>query len=105
MLRSYSYAAHAGLFAHTSARPVEFARLERWARIWQTWTTAAFLRGYMKAAEGALFIPAAPPHRDALLRLFLLDKALYELNYEVNNRLEWVRIPLRGIGALLNGDW
>ncbi len=105
MLRSYSYAAYAGLVAHASSRPVDFARLEPWARIWQTWTVAAFLRAYLAAAEGALFVPASPAHRDALLRLFMLDKALYELNYELNNRLEWVRIPLRGVEALLNGDW
>ena len=104
MLRSYSYAAYAGLFAHASSRPVEFARLEPWACIWQTWTTAAFLRAYLAAARGALFIPAAPTQRDALLRLFMLDKALYELNYEVNNRLDWVRIPLKGVEELLNGQ-
>jgi predicted trehalose synthase len=36
-----------------------------------------------------------------LLDLFLLDKALYELNYELNNRPEWARIPLRGLSELL----
>ena len=104
MLRSYSYAAYAGLFAHTSSRLVEFARLEPWARIWQTWTIAAFLRAYTTAVDGALFVPAVPAQRDSLLRLFMLDKAFYELNYEVNNRLEWIRIPLAGLAALLDGD-
>ena len=59
------------------------------------------MRGYFAAAEGALFIPAATSQRDALLELFVLDKALYELNYELNNRPDWVRIPLHGIFELL----
>ena len=102
MVRSFSYAAYAGLFAHTASRPGEFDRLEPWARIWQTWTTAAFLRGYFDRAAGALFIPAEASQRDALLQLFMLDKALYELNYELNNRPDWVHIPLRGIVEILN---
>jgi len=101
MLRSFSYAAYAGLFKYVASRPSELARLEPWARIWQGWTAAAFLRGYFTAAAGSLFIPAVPSQRDALLQLFVLDKALYELNYELNNRPDWVRIPLRGIVDLL----
>jgi maltose alpha-D-glucosyltransferase/alpha-amylase len=102
MVRSFGYAAYAGLFAHTASRPAEFGRLEPWARIWQTYTTAAFLRGYFTTAGRALFLPAEPSQRDALLQLFVLGKALYELNYELNNRPEWVRIPLWGILELLN---
>ena len=101
MLRSFSYAAYAGLFAHASGRPADFARLEPWAHLWQTWTTAAFLRGYLEPTAGALFLPAEPTQRDELLRFFMLNKALYELNYELNNRPEWVRIPLWGILDLL----
>ena len=101
MLRSFSYAAYAALFAYASARPAEFSRIEPWARIWQTWATAAFLRGYFRRVENAMFLPVEPSHRDALLRFFMLNKALYELNYEVNNRPEWLRIPLWGILDLL----
>jgi maltose alpha-D-glucosyltransferase / alpha-amylase len=101
MLRSFSYAAYAGLFGHASARPDEFARLEPWAWIWQSWASGAFLRGYFSGTEGAMFLPANPVHREMLLRFFMLDKALYELNYELNNRPDWVRIPLWGIFDLL----
>jgi maltose alpha-D-glucosyltransferase/alpha-amylase len=97
MVRSFGYAAYAGLFAATASRHRDFDRLEPWARIWQTWTTGAFLREYFGATSGALFVPAVPSQRDALLELFVLDKALYELNYELNNRPDWVRIPLYGI--------
>lgn len=101
MVRSFSYAAYAGLFGHTAARPAEFDRLEPWARLWQQWVTSAFLRAYFSTAAGASFVPADPSQRDRLLHLFVLDKALYELNYELNNRPDWVRIPLRGILDLL----
>ena len=101
MLRSFSYAAYAGLFAHAATRPAEFARLEPWAHIWQTWASAAFLRGYFDTARDAAFLPSDLEQRDALLRLFMLEKALYELNYELNNRPDWVRIPLWGIFDLV----
>jgi maltose alpha-D-glucosyltransferase/alpha-amylase len=101
MLRSLGYAAHARLFAHATARPAERARLESWAQVWQTWSMAAFVRAYFDAAGGEQFVPAEPVHRDALLRFFMLEKVLYELNYELNNRPDWVRIPLWGIFDLI----
>ena len=57
MLRSFSYAAYAALFAHTAARKSEFERLERWARVWRVWTSAAFLRGYL-GSHAERVIPA-----------------------------------------------
>ena len=104
MLRSFSYAASAGLFAHAATRPENAAHLEAWARVWQAWTSAAFLRSYFATAAGAPFVPGDPPQREALLQLFVLDKALYELNYELNNRPDWVRIPLAGILATVDGE-
>ena len=102
MVRSFGYAAYAGLFAYTVSRGSEFDHLEPWARVWQRAASASFLRAYFSTAAGALFVPAAESQRDALLQLFVLDKALYELNYELNNRPEWVQIPLRGIFDLLH---
>ena len=102
MIRSFGYAAYAGLFAHSVSRQTDVERLEPWARLWQASASSAFLRAYFTTATGAIFVPADPAQRDALLQLFQLDKALYELNYELNNRPDWVRIPLRGILDLLN---
>ena len=101
MIRSFSYAAYAGLFAHTASRPAAFDALAPWADLWETWTTAAFLRGYFATVGKALFVPRQEDQRDELLRFFVLDKALYELNYEMNNRPEWLRIPLSGILRLI----
>jgi maltose alpha-D-glucosyltransferase/alpha-amylase len=102
MVRSFGYAAYAGLFAYTVSRGSELDRLEPWARVWQRAASASFLRAYFSTASSALFVPAIESQRDVLLQLFVLDKALYELNYELNNRPEWVQIPLRGIFDLLN---
>jgi maltose alpha-D-glucosyltransferase/alpha-amylase len=102
MMRSFSYASHASLFAYTAAQPEAFERLARWADAWETWTTAAFLRGYFATVQHALFVPPNDAQRDELLRLLVLEKSLYELNYELNHRPDWLRIPLVGILRLLS---
>jgi trehalose synthase-fused probable maltokinase len=102
MMRSISYAAHAGLFAYTSTTPDAFAHLSAWAAVWETWITGAFLRGYFTTLDHALFVPANPAQRDELLAVFVLEKALYELNYELNHRPDWLRIPIYGIQRLLD---
>ncbi len=104
MLRSFHYAAYAGLFAFTQNHPEDFARLEPWAELWQQWVSAAFLRAYRDTAAGAVFLPGDGGAFAALLDAFMLDKAFYELAYELNNRPDWVRIPLRGILALLDQE-
>jgi maltose alpha-D-glucosyltransferase/alpha-amylase len=97
MLRSYHYAAYAGLFAYTKDRPADFDRLRPWADVWFQWVSAAFLRSYLEAASDAAFVPRDPKEFAALLDAFTLAKALYELVYELNNRPDWVRIPLGGV--------
>jgi maltose alpha-D-glucosyltransferase/alpha-amylase len=101
MLRSLSYAAYAALFAFTRTRPEDLGRLEPWAAFWQHWISVRFLQSYLMTAAGASFVP--PERRDLaiLLEAFVLDKALYELHYELNNRLDWVRIPLQSALRLL----
>jgi maltose alpha-D-glucosyltransferase/alpha-amylase len=101
MIRSFSYAAYAGLFAFTKDQPEAYERLEPWALIWQTWAAASFLGAYRAAAGDAPFLPADPLRFESLLQLFLLDKVFYELHYELNNRPDWVGIPLQGVMALL----
>jgi maltose alpha-D-glucosyltransferase/alpha-amylase len=100
MLRSFDYAAYAGLFAFTQNRPDDFARLAPWAELWRQGVSAAFLRNYRATAWRAAFLPDKPEAFSALLDAFILNKAFYELVYELNNRPDWVRIPLQGILAL-----
>jgi maltose alpha-D-glucosyltransferase / alpha-amylase len=100
MLRSLGYAAYAGLIGHTARRPEDWDSLEPWARLWERSTGAEFLRAYRGAAQGAPFLPTADSDFRRLLAIHLLDKALNELSYELNNRPDWVRIPLIGILSL-----
>src|SRR5262249_39029246 len=100
MLRSFSYAASAGLFAFARYRPDEMERLLPWAELWHRWTSAAFLKEYRATAGAAVFLPADPDQFSTLLEFFTLDKAFYEVVYELNNRPDWVCIPLRGILSL-----
>jgi maltose alpha-D-glucosyltransferase/alpha-amylase len=100
MLRSLSYAAYAGLIGHTARRPEDWESLEPWARLWEQSTAAEFLRSYRATAQGAAFLPSSEASFRKLLAIFLLDKVLYELSYELNNRPDWTRIPLTGILSL-----
>ncbi|HXM42178.1 MAG TPA: maltose alpha-D-glucosyltransferase, partial [Bryobacteraceae bacterium] len=100
MLRSLGYAAYAGLIGYTARRPEDWESLEPWARLWERSTAAEFLRAYRSTAQGAAFLPSADGNFQKLLAIHLLDKALNELSYELNNRPPWVRIPLMGILSL-----
>ena len=59
--------------------------------------SAAFLRSYLEASRDGKFLPTDPKRLETLLSAYLLEKALYELRYELNNRPDWVNIPLEGI--------
>ena len=97
MLRSFSYAALTGLGAATATRHDDLERLAPWAEAWVTWVSAAYLRAYLETTRGAAFLPARTAGLEALLQIFMLDKTFYELGYELNNRPEWVHIPLDGL--------
>jgi maltose alpha-D-glucosyltransferase/alpha-amylase len=100
MLRSFSYAAYAALFTSTLNAADDYALLAPWADAWQHWIGEAFLTSYLSTA-GTSFGVQDSQEFGRLLSAFILEKALYELGYELNNRPEWLGIPLVGIlGAL-----
>jgi len=100
MLRSFGYAAYSSLMNYATRRPEDRARLEPWAQLWERSSAAEFLRAYRQTAQTAKFLPAGKDAFRRLLEIHLLDKALYELRYELNNRPTWVRIPLMGLLSL-----
>jgi maltose alpha-D-glucosyltransferase/alpha-amylase len=100
MVRSFSYAAFVALTQYTSRRPEDFAQLESWARLWETSVSSEFLRAYREAIGDSLIVPTEDEAFNSLLHIYILDKALYELVYELNNRPTWIRIPLHGILSL-----
>ena len=101
MMRSYQYAAYSALW-QPSMRAEDIPFLERWADIWYRQMSGVFLQSYLQTAAGAVFIPKNEEDLQVLLEAYLLDKAVYEVGYELNNRPEWVVIPIRGIRHILN---
>ena len=101
MLRSYSYAAWSGLFAWSRAYQADPLERAPWATLWETAVTAAFLSSYFADTHGASFIPSDHTQLAALLELLMLDKALYELDYELNNRPDWLPVPIEGLLRLV----
>ncbi len=104
MLRSFDYAAQVALLGHASRRPGDLERLTPWARIWERSVGGIFLHHYLTSAAGAPFLPPARDTLERLLEAYLVDKALYELQYELDNRPSWTRVPLSGLLTLLLGD-
>ena len=100
MVRSFSYAAFVALTKYTSRRPEDYAQLESWARLWETSVVGEFLRSYREVIAESHIVPAARKDFETLLDVYMLDKALYEMVYELNNRPAWIRIPLNGILSL-----
>jgi maltose alpha-D-glucosyltransferase/alpha-amylase len=105
MLRSFHYAAYSALLRRQkNGAPADIlAELEHRGEFWQRWVGAEFLKSYLQKAAGGRFIPGSRDELRVLLRALLLEKAVYELLYELNNRPDWVGIPLRGIRQLLEG--
>jgi maltose alpha-D-glucosyltransferase/alpha-amylase len=103
MIRSFEYAA-AFSVRHGPMRTEDVPALMPWARLWTRWASASFLRGYFEAAGDAAYLPKSQDGFAAMLDFYLLDKAIYELRYELNNRPEWVGIPLEGIRSRLHAE-
>jgi len=102
MLRSFHYAAYSAL-----ARQREQglgggeASADAMADFWYTHVAAAFLRGYLDTVAGAGLVPEREKGLQVLLDTYLLEKAVYEVGYELNNRPDWVGLPVRGILQLM----
>jgi maltose alpha-D-glucosyltransferase/alpha-amylase len=101
MLRSINYAAVAALRGSSSHRAEDTSALEPLARDWERRSVEAYLAGYRETIVGARSYPSDPAVAEQLLDLFTLEKAFYEMSYELANRPAWVRIPLEGIRNIL----
>lgn len=101
MVRSLHYASNAALVGLLPAPDPSIAAAPAVHNAWFAITSAAFLSGWEKAARSTGFNPQSDRLRRQLLELFLLEKVLYELRYELNNRPAWVRIPLTGLKSVL----
>ncbi len=101
MLRSFHYAAFTVLAKQGVMRAEDMPLLTPLAGMWARYVGRAFLAAYLEAAGRAAFIPESHEDVATLLEAYLLEKATYEVGYELNNRPDWVVIPIRGIQDLL----
>lgn len=99
MIRSYHYAMVMALRQVSEAGVDEVGEqsLTGWANVMHQWLSGSFLKAYLDAVDGSPIVPADPGHVRLLLDALIIEKAAYELEYEANNRPDWVGIPLRGI--------
>ena len=100
MMRSFQYAAYSALW-QPAMRKEDVPFLERWADLWYRQISSVFLQSYLKTTANAIFIPQNSDDLQIMLEAYLLDKAVYEIGYELNNRPDWVVIPIRGIKHIL----
>lgn len=107
MLRSFRYAAQISLLeqsGNTVVRPEDMVALKAWANFWQGWVSVSFLKAYLETATQGTFLPTVREELHILLDVFVLEKAVYELGYEMNNRPDWIHVPIEGLLQLLEEE-
>ena len=106
MIRSFDYATHSALLRQASMalRPDDLPVLEQWGQFWYLWVSSTFLVSYLDNVEQARLLPDDPEQLKILLDAYLLEKAIYEIGYELNNRPDWVRVSLLGILQLMQAE-
>lgn len=102
MLRSFHYAISGRYQEQWALRPNDAERLQTWIRPWYTLVSGTFLAAYLETVGDAPFVPQTPDQIATLLDVFLLEKAVYEVGYEINNRPDWLPIPLEGVRFVLD---
>lgn len=102
MLRSFSYAAATAVRQMTEIQPAAETVLTDRGEEWRRQVSAAFLGRYRAVMAGTPSYPADPAAAEALITFFTLEKALYEIGYELANRPAWVSIPLASVIALID---
>jgi maltose alpha-D-glucosyltransferase / alpha-amylase len=101
MVRSFHYVAYASLYLDNQIRKEDYGKLIPFVDQWYHYMSGFFMSAYLDTVNAQPFIPNNQEDLDILMTTFLLEKSIYELNYELNNRIEWVTIPLRGIKEVM----
>ncbi|WP_432811710.1 maltose alpha-D-glucosyltransferase [Pantanalinema sp. GBBB05] len=100
MLQSFHYAANFALRREVESGMIhteQYARMQEWVQFWECWVSAAFLNTYLTVASQDDFLPKTHQELQALLDNYLLEKAIYDLGYELNQHSDRVEIALRRI--------
>ncbi|MBN8651772.1 MAG: maltose alpha-D-glucosyltransferase [Cytophagales bacterium] len=99
MMRSFHYAAFGKILLNENYREKDIEFLEQWAEQWQHYVSRFYLGAYLERMGSRAELNGED---EILIRTYLLEKAIYELGYELNGRPDWVNIPLRGIYYLMS---
>jgi maltose alpha-D-glucosyltransferase / alpha-amylase len=102
LIRSVDYSATAALERALKLAPDEHGRLAPALDRWREQAVAAFLAAYRVTLADNRLWPESPQEADRLLDFFLLEKAFYEINYELAHRPDWLRVPLAGTWRILS---
>lgn len=104
MIQSFYYASQVALRNEVETgliRPENRQLMQKWAQFFHAWVSLAFLKAYLSTAGEAHFLPSTHQEMQVLLDAYLLEKAVYELGYELTYRPDWVDIPLQRVIDLL----
>ncbi len=102
LIRSIDYSATAALERALRVAPDEQGKLGAALAEWRDRSTAAFLAAYREAMANQRLWPADPQAAEQMLNFFLLEKAFYEIEYELAHRPDWLRVPLSGMLRILS---
>jgi maltose alpha-D-glucosyltransferase/alpha-amylase len=101
MIRSFDYASFTAVRQLVEARPAAETIMLQLAEHWRQRAVDGFRAAYRKAMRGCPAYPASKNQARRMLDLFTLEKAIYEVSYELANRPTWVDIPLKGVLGIL----
>jgi maltose alpha-D-glucosyltransferase / alpha-amylase len=101
-IRSIDYSTTAALERALKSAPDEHGKLARALEGWRETSVAAFLSAYRSSLNDTRLWPHSPQTADRLLDFFLLEKAFYEIEYELAHRPDWLRVPLAGTWRILS---
>ena len=107
MIRSFHYAAYSAVRRQLTLAPRpedDLPILQHWAQYWYVWVSVVFLTSYLEVVKQAHLLPEELQQLRILLDAYLLEKAIYEVGYELNNRPDWVKVPLQGILQLMEAS-
>jgi maltose alpha-D-glucosyltransferase / alpha-amylase len=104
LIRSLDYSVMAALERAKAGGTTESQQVETAVEMWRSRTLDSFLSAYRETVGASPLWPTESGHADKLLKFFLLEKALYEIEYELAYRPDWVHVPLKGAVTILLGD-
>ncbi len=102
VIRSLNYAAEAACRRIQKDRPGSYDRMKAYNQNWEKWARESFIKGYLSETESCQSVPGKKEIFENILSFLSIEKAVYELNYELNNRPDWVEIPLNALLEAFN---